>query len=229
MRGPVSSRWSRGSAALAVVALAAIVLATLSALTARPRSASAATQIQVYGTWLCGTDECTWASAPNMTTFDDDNHWLIDRGNGTPSVNLVVLAFVNPLKLLDQTTDSGDVNGVPAGMTSAVVNYFTRAVRRHRLESGSPAYHRPSRGGSIPHRARPLRHAELADDKQSGARLRQCHGGEQATRHQQAGRTMAGARQRRAAVQPAGSAARACQVHRERVHSGDIADPPGMQ
>ena len=37
-------------------------------------------------------------------------------------VNLVVLAFVNPLKLLDQTTDSGDVNGVPAGMTSTVVD-----------------------------------------------------------------------------------------------------------
>jgi len=32
-------------------------------------------------------------------------------------VNLVVLAFVHPLKLLDQTTDAGTLNGVPRGMT----------------------------------------------------------------------------------------------------------------
>jgi hypothetical protein len=116
------------------------VLALLSALTARPVSASAATQIQVYGTWLCGTDECTWASAPNMTTFDADNHWLIDRGNGAPSVNLVVLAFVDPLKLLNQTTDSGDVNGVPTGMTSSVVNYFTSHGVRVMLSIGGVTY-----------------------------------------------------------------------------------------
>src|SRR5215469_7852476 len=135
MRGPFAFRASK-----AIAAAAAAVLAMLSALTAQPESASAATQLQVYGTWLCGTDECTWASAPNMTTFDADNHWLIDRGDGTPSVNLVVLAFVNPLKLLDQTTDSGDVNGVPAGMTSAVVNYFTSHGIRVMLSIGGATY-----------------------------------------------------------------------------------------
>jgi Glycosyl hydrolases family 18 len=135
MRGPVTSRLPR-----AIAAVAATVLAMLSALTARPESASAATQIQVYGTWLCGTDECTWASVPNMTTFDADNHWLINRGDGTPSVNLVVLAFANPLKLLNQTTDSGDVNGVPAGMTSAVVNYFTSHGIRVMLSVGGATY-----------------------------------------------------------------------------------------
>jgi hypothetical protein len=41
-----------------------------------------------------------------MTNFDTANHWMIDRGDGTPSVNLVVLSFVNPLKLLNQTNDS---------------------------------------------------------------------------------------------------------------------------
>ena len=30
------------------------------------------------------------------------NRWLIDRGNGQPSVNLVILSFVNPLKLLNK-------------------------------------------------------------------------------------------------------------------------------
>lgn len=135
MRVPVAPRMFR-----AVAVAAATMLATMSALTAWPTSASAATQIQVYGTWLCGSDECTWASVPNMTTFDNENHWLIDRGDGTPSVNLVVLAFVNPLKLLDQTTDSGDVNGVPAGMTSTVVNYFTSHGIRVMLSIGGATY-----------------------------------------------------------------------------------------
>jgi hypothetical protein len=116
----------------------AAVLAASTLITAPP--AAAATQVQVYGAWLCGTDECTWASVPNMTTFDTDNHWLIDRGDGIPSVNLVVLAFVNPLKLLDQTTDSGDVNGVPAGMTSTVVNYFTSHGVRVMLSIGGATY-----------------------------------------------------------------------------------------
>src|SRR5215469_4260063 len=135
MRGPFAFRASK-----AIAAAAAAILVTLPAQTAWPSSASAATQIQVYGTWLCGTDECTWASAPNMTTFDTDNHWLIDRGDGTPSVNLVVLAFVDPLKLLDQTNDSGDVNGVPAGMTSSVVNYFTSHGVRVMLSIGGVTY-----------------------------------------------------------------------------------------
>jgi hypothetical protein len=36
------------------------------------------------------------------------NHWLIDRGDlsGRPSVNLVILSFVNPLDLLDQTASA---------------------------------------------------------------------------------------------------------------------------
>lgn len=135
MRGPVLSEMARP-----IAAAAASMLALASAMTAWPTNAAAATQLQVYGTWLCGTDECTWASAPNMTTFDNDNHWLIDRGDGTPSVNLVVLAFVNPLKLLDQTTDSGDINGVPAGMTSTVVNYFTSHGIRVMLSIGGATY-----------------------------------------------------------------------------------------
>src|SRR5258707_15033473 len=68
--------------------------------------ANAQTQLQVYGLWHCSPDACSWAAAPNMTTFDTQNHWIIDRGNGSPSVNLVVLSFVNPLKLMNLTTDS---------------------------------------------------------------------------------------------------------------------------
>jgi hypothetical protein len=34
------------------------------------------------------------------------------------------LSFVDPVKLMNLTTDSTTVNGIPIGMTSAVVNYF---------------------------------------------------------------------------------------------------------
>src|SRR5712692_2076263 len=88
------------------------------------------TQMQVYGLWHCYSDACSWASVPDMTTFDTDNHWIINRGNGSPSVNVVVLSFVNPVKLMNLTTDSGNINGIPIGMTAAVVNYFqSRGIR----------------------------------------------------------------------------------------------------
>ena len=59
-------------------------------------------QIQVYGLWHCYDDACSWASVPNMTTFDTNNHWIIDRGNGSPSVNVVVLSFVDANGSLQQ-------------------------------------------------------------------------------------------------------------------------------
>lgn len=96
-------------------------------------TANAQTQMQIYGAWHCYTDACSWASVPNMTTFDTDNRWMIDRNmNGTysPSVNLVILSFVDPVKLMNLTTDSGDTNGIPVGMNTAVINYFqSRGVR----------------------------------------------------------------------------------------------------
>jgi hypothetical protein len=91
---------------------------------------AAATPIQVYGTWHCGSDFCNWGVVRDMADFDAKNHWLIDRGDGLPSVNLVVLAVVDPLKLLNGTTDSIYLNGWPRAMTSDIVSYFTsRNVR----------------------------------------------------------------------------------------------------
>jgi hypothetical protein len=91
---------------------------------------AAATPLQIYGAWHCGNDACTWATVRDMTDFDNKNHWIIDRGDGRPSVNLVVLSFVNPLKLLNQTNDAQTVNGVPVGMNQQIVSYFTsRNVR----------------------------------------------------------------------------------------------------
>jgi hypothetical protein len=88
-------------------------------------TAATATPIQIYGTWHCGNDACTWGTVRNITDFDAKNHWIIDRGDGIPSVNLVVLSFVDPLKLMNQTNDAQTVNGIPIGMNQQVISYFT--------------------------------------------------------------------------------------------------------
>ena len=97
--------------------------------------------ISIYGAWHCGNDYCTWASVRKMDEFDAKNHWLIDRGNsGEPSVNLVVLSFVHPLRLLHQTTDEQTLNGVPRGMTQEVVDYFKNQGVRVMLSIGGITY-----------------------------------------------------------------------------------------
>ena len=98
------------------------------------------TPIQIYGTWHCGDDACTWATVRTVTEFDSKNHWIVDRGDGNPSVNLVVLSFVNPLKLLNKTTDAGNLNGVPRGMTPEIVNYFKSHGIRVMLSIGGITY-----------------------------------------------------------------------------------------
>src|SRR5215212_11973676 len=100
--------------------LSLIILAALfGGLSAKPKAVAAATNISVYGAWHCGSEFCSWASVRNMTDFDIKNRWLIDRGDGTPSVNVVVLSFVHPLRLLNKTNDSGTTQGIPNGMTQA--------------------------------------------------------------------------------------------------------------
>src|SRR5258707_3717516 len=69
------------------ILIGALILATSMITSAGFASAATATPIQVYGSWLCGNDECTWGTVRNMTDFDTKNHWLVDRGDGTPSVN----------------------------------------------------------------------------------------------------------------------------------------------
>jgi len=104
---------------------------------------AAPAQMQVYGAWHCYTDGCSWASVPNMTTFDTDNRWLIDRnisGTYQPSVNVVVLSFVDPVKLMNLITDSGDTNGIPIGMNTAVINYFQSHGVRVMMSIGGASY-----------------------------------------------------------------------------------------
>src|SRR5215216_2787790 len=105
-----------------------------------PVNTVAATPISVYGAWHCGSDACVWGSVRDMTDFDAKNHWLIDRGDGVPSVNLVILSFVQPLKLLNRTTDATTLNGMPRGMTQAVVDYFKSHNIRVMLSIGGITY-----------------------------------------------------------------------------------------
>ncbi len=98
-----------------------------------------ATPIQVFGAWHCGNHYCDWSLLRDMAEFDVANHWLIDRGDGRPSVNVVVLSFVNPLKMLE-LTDSGLYNMIPLGMTQSVVDYFEVHGVRVMLSIGGITY-----------------------------------------------------------------------------------------
>ncbi|MFE9424980.1 hypothetical protein ACFYNO_18625 [Kitasatospora sp. NPDC006697] len=123
----------------ALLGAAGLLLAALTA-PAVAAAPAASTPVQVYGAWHCSNDACLWGSVRDMADFDHQNHWLIDRGDGRPSVNLVVLSFVNPLRLLNGTNDAGDANGVPVGMTPAIVNYFTGHGIRVMLSIGGITY-----------------------------------------------------------------------------------------
>jgi hypothetical protein len=121
--------------------LTLLVLAALCAgSAAKLKPVAAASNVSVYGAWHCGNDFCTWSAVRNMMDFDTRNHWLIDRGDGSPSVNLVVLSFVQPLKLLNKTNDAGTSLGIPIGMNSSVVNYFKSRGVRVQLSIGGITY-----------------------------------------------------------------------------------------
>ena len=126
--------------------MVAVVLGSSGALVPTTGGVAAATPtpIQVYGAWHCSDDYCTWAKVRTVEEFDSKNNWLIDRdGTGPstrPSVNLVVLSFVNPLRLLNGTTDTVTLGGVPRGMTQDIVDYFKDAGVRVMLSIGGITY-----------------------------------------------------------------------------------------
>jgi hypothetical protein len=102
--------------------------------------AATGTPISVYGAWHCGNDYCTWSRERDLTDFALRNRWLVDRGDGSPSVNVVVLSFVHPLRLLQRTTDAQTLDGVPRGMNQAVVDWFTARGIRVMLSIGGITY-----------------------------------------------------------------------------------------
>ena len=97
---------------------------------------------QVYGVWHAGNDQCIWGTVRDTVEFRSKNNWLIDRGDGTkrPSVNVVVLSFVHPLKLLNGTTDATTLNGIPRGMTPAIIKFFKDRDIRVMLSIGGITY-----------------------------------------------------------------------------------------
>jgi len=101
------------------------------------------TPMQIYGVWHCGNTYCDWSDVRDAETFDAANHWIVDRGDGSgqPSVNLVVLSFLNPLDVL-RMTDEGSANpsGVPPGMTQKIVDYFKDAGIRVMMSIGGVTY-----------------------------------------------------------------------------------------
>ncbi len=150
VRRPAGSSGVALSAAAFSVAVAAALVVPVNVASGATRpavragaasaAASASSPIQIYGAWHCSSDACLWGTVRTVADFDANNHWLIDRGDGRPSVNLVVLSFVNPLKLLDGTNDSGDADGVPVGMTQDIVDYFTGHGVRVMLSIGGITY-----------------------------------------------------------------------------------------
>jgi hypothetical protein len=98
------------------------------------------TPMQIYGVWHAGNDFCIWGTPRNLTEFDQQNRWLVDRGDGRPSVNIVILSFVHPLKLLNLTTDATTLNGVPRGMNAEIVNYYKSRGIRVMLSIGGITY-----------------------------------------------------------------------------------------
>jgi len=50
----------------------------------------AAPAIDVHRAWHRRNDHCTWSTVRDVNEFDEKNHWLIERGEGSslPSVNV---------------------------------------------------------------------------------------------------------------------------------------------
>lgn len=103
------------------------------------------TPLKILGVWHCGNSFCDWRAVRDTSPgsdFDRDNQWIIHRDGemGLPSVNLVILSFLEPLKLLSETSDENFMNGVPRGITSEVVSYFKTHGIRVMVSMGGVTY-----------------------------------------------------------------------------------------
>jgi len=73
----------------------------------------------IYSIWHCGTD-CAWTSKPDLT----QSAWILNRGDGKPTTDVVILSFMDPLSLLNNQNGNGYTDGVPTGMVQSY-SYFT--------------------------------------------------------------------------------------------------------
>ena len=98
------------------------------------------TPIQIFGVWHAGNHYADWSVPREYAEFDEANHWIVDRGDGIPSVNLVVLSFLQPLDVLHLTTETYPLAGIPVGMTPEIVEYFKVAGIRVMMSIGGITY-----------------------------------------------------------------------------------------
>ena len=99
--------------------------------------------MEIFGVWHAGNHYADWAlerDASEGGEFDLANRWIIDRGDTKPSVNLVVLSFLHPSKVLNRTNDDVTVDGVPIGMSQQVVDYFKNRGIRVMMSIGGVTY-----------------------------------------------------------------------------------------
>jgi len=100
--------------------------------------------IQIFGVWHAGNHYADWALPRNFAEFDEANRWIIDRGDGRPSVNLVVLSFLHPMEILGMELFEGvpvaPESGVPIGMEQWIVDYFKDAGIRVMMSIGGITY-----------------------------------------------------------------------------------------
>lgn len=95
--------------------------------------------LQIFGVWHAGNHYADWALEREAEEWDKANHWIIDRGDGKPSVNLVVLSFLHPMQVLRMTGGLPE-SGVPLGMTMDIVEYFRTAGIRVMMSIGGITY-----------------------------------------------------------------------------------------
>ena len=95
--------------------------------------------LQIFGVWHAGNHYADWALPREYDEFDHANRWLIDRGDGLPSVNLVVLSFLHPMQVLAMVPGN-PATGVPLGMEKWVVDYFKAAGIRVMMSIGGLTY-----------------------------------------------------------------------------------------
>jgi len=100
------------------------------------------TPIDILGVWHAGNHYADWALPREMLEFDEANHWIIDRGDGSglPSVNLVVLSFLHPMQVLNKSNNAVTVDGVPIGITKDIVDYFKLHKIRVMMSIGGVTY-----------------------------------------------------------------------------------------
>ena len=105
-----------------------------------PPDPPAGNPIQIFGVWHAGDHYADWSQAIDMVQFEKDNDWLVGGADGNPSVNLVVLSFLQPMDVLLLDTDDSPEYAVPEGMTKEIVRYFKDAGIRVMMSIGGQTY-----------------------------------------------------------------------------------------